>query len=184
MRWTVLFALAVAGLGCQSLSRCRHRCEPAGTLVYSPAAPAAAGTRGGGPAPRQPARLTVTETVVPPSDPAGLTPISYPAPPPPPPGMMAAHVETTATYKHHCHLGLDYLQIRLPFPHLRIFTGPDKVVTQTEYSPAPALVPAPSQLYLAPSPPVLGPHAVSPPARLPSPHPTARSEFVLPPIRR
>jgi hypothetical protein len=121
MRLSLSFAVFLLGVGCQS----------GGRYVQSGAGSPPAGTPlpALNPCPANPSAPVVqTFTTTGHSAPAAPAPVHL--------GdstLIPTHVQTTTSYATHCTLSVDYLAIRLPFPHLRIFTGPDKVVTQTDY---------------------------------------------------
>lgn len=191
MRPTIPLLALVVCVGCQGPRRHAHVSE----VAHPPGTGNVVGTRGG-PGIGSPT-ITQTSAVV------------------PCPGtgdMVPARTHTTTTYKHHCNLSVDYCNFRLPFPHLRIFTGPDKVITQTEYLHGQA-VPRPVQVAAPvgqPALPVIVNSNVGPgspqvvpgasnivgydlppgaPARLPVPgspghfQAETRTEVLLPPIR-
>jgi hypothetical protein len=97
------------------------------------------------------------------SPPGALTPVSLPEG-----AYVPARVQTTTTWKQRYDLSLDYVPLRIPIPHLRIFPGPDQVITQTEYvrSTGPTVVPPPApRVTPVTSPPAL---VAQPPATAPS----------------
>jgi hypothetical protein len=168
MRCSITVTLLLLGVGCQSgrqytQSGCRS--APCGCAT----APAA-------PAPASPARLPGS-ILQPVAVKSGLA--SAAAPMPAGPNQVAlvpSHVQTTTTYKRQCDLTMDRLPISIPFPHLRIFQGPDQVVTRTEYVRVPCVPivsrpsqPAPAQVIVVPKQVEKPRPAVSKPLALPLP---------------
>jgi len=149
-----------------------------GPLPQTPPSPAAAPTPVG-----PPTTVITLGTVNPNLSTAGSAPL-------PGPNLVAAHVQTTTTYRHHCNLGMDHLHLSIPIPHLTIFTGPDKVVTQTSYTKAtePARadpLPLASQAGRSGEAHVVVTTTTNlpPPAGAPTYLPVPAREIVLPPIR-
>jgi len=149
-----------------------------GPLPATPPSPAAAPGRVG-----PPTTVVALGTV----NPGFCNPGTVPMPGP---DLVVTHVQTTTTYRHHCNLGMDHIQLRIPIPHLTVFTGPDKVVTQTSYtkSPEPARadpVPLASQASRSSEAPLVVTNTalLQPPAGAPTYLPGPSREIVLPPIR-
>jgi hypothetical protein len=86
------------------------------------------------------------------------------------PAMMAARTQTRATSRERIALGLDWVRIPFPYPRFYMVQGPQRVVTETDYTPvgqpAMQMAYAPQSVAVATQPAVYAPAMQTAPVAL------------------